>query len=81
MALQSISTTHEWVAENPLGRGDLAYHLGEKQSATQALDSKTPYEMLYGKKSDLANLPEWGSAGCTTQPAQSLMGGIRPRHQ
>ena len=30
----------------------------KNRSATQALDSKTPYEMLYGKKSDLANLPE-----------------------
>ena len=33
----------------------------KNRSVTQVLDSKTPYEMMYGKKPDLANLPEWGS--------------------
>src|SRR3979490_1882725 len=28
--------------------------------ATQALDGKTPYEMLYGEKHNLAGLPQWG---------------------
>ena len=32
----------------------------KNRSATRALDRKTPYEMLYGKKPDLGNLPSWG---------------------
>ena len=32
----------------------------ENRSATRSLDRKTPYEMLYGKKPDLENLPTWG---------------------
>ena len=30
-------------------------------SATRALDGKTPYEMLYGKKPHLGDLPVWGA--------------------
>jgi hypothetical protein len=31
------------------------------RSATRALDGKIPYEMLYGKKPHLGDLPVWGS--------------------
>ena len=33
----------------------------KNRSATWALDGKTPHEMLYGKKPNLANLPIWRS--------------------
>ena len=34
----------------------------KNRSATWVLNGKMlPYEMMYGKKPDLANLPEWGS--------------------
>ena len=33
----------------------------KNRSATQALDSKTPYEMLYAKKPHLGDLPVWGA--------------------
>jgi len=33
----------------------------KNRSATRALDGKTPYEMLYGKKPHLGDLPVWGS--------------------
>ena len=33
----------------------------KNRSATRALDEKTPYEMLYGKKPNLGNLPHWGA--------------------
>ena len=43
----------------------------KNRSATQALNGKTPYEMMYGKKPDLANLPEWGSR-CWVHDATDL---------
>ena len=33
----------------------------KNRSATRALDGKTPYEMLYGKKPNLGDLPRWGA--------------------
>ena len=33
----------------------------KNQSATRALDRKTSYEMLYGRKPDLSGLPSWGA--------------------
>ena len=33
----------------------------KNRSATRALDSKTPYKMLYGKKPHLGDLPVWGA--------------------
>ena len=33
----------------------------KNRSATRALDGKTPYEMLYGKKPNLGNLSCWGA--------------------
>ena len=32
----------------------------KNRTSTRALDNKTPYEMLYDNKPDLAHLPEWG---------------------
>ena len=42
--------------------GEVLLHIVwvKNRSATRALDRKTPYEMLYGKKPDLGNLPSWG---------------------
>lgn len=33
----------------------------KNRTATRTLDGKTPYEMLYGKKPNLADLPVWGT--------------------
>ena len=32
----------------------------KNRSATRALDGKTPYKMLYGRKPNLSGLPSWG---------------------
>lgn len=33
----------------------------KNQSSTRALDGRRPYEVAYGKKPNLVNLPEWGT--------------------
>jgi hypothetical protein len=33
----------------------------KNHTSTYLLDSKTPYELLFNKKPDLINLPEWGA--------------------
>ena len=33
----------------------------KNRTSTQALNGKTPYEVIYGVKPNLANLPDWGA--------------------
>ena len=33
----------------------------KNQTSTRALNGKTPYEVMYGVKPNLADLPDWGA--------------------
>ena len=45
----------------------------KNRSATRALDGKTPYEMLYGKKPNLGDLPHWGAKCCVLDQSGSKL--------
>ena len=47
------------LSKNLWGKALLHIVWVKNQSATRALDRKTPYEMLYGWKPDLSSLPSW----------------------
>lgn len=42
----------------------------KNRTSTRALEGRTPYEVTYGKRPNLLNLPEWGTKVHTKKPGK-----------